>query len=84
LRVPTRSEARAHTLPVSGGQLALYGNDVRLVVPDAGQLFAGVGDSDLDGFYYYDERHLNRNGSRYFTLAVMPALVEIQRDLHGR
>ena len=83
IRVPARTEARAHTLPVLDEQLSLYGDGTRLVVPDPGQLFAQVSDSELDGFYYYDQAHLNGNGSRYFTLAVMPALVEIQRGLRG-
>jgi hypothetical protein len=84
LRVPKRSEVREHTLTVSAGQLALYGDDAHLVVPDPGRLFAQLSDADLDGFYYYDERHLNRNGSHYFTLAEMPALIKIQQELHAR
>lgn len=84
LRVPARSEARVHTLDVAGGQLALYGPDVQVVAPDPGELFSHLSDAELDGFYFYDVRHLNRNGSRYFTLAIMPALVEIQRGLGGR
>ena len=84
LRVPARTEVREHTLPVLDEQLSLYASDTRLVVPDPGQLFSQVSDPELDGFYYYDQAHLNRNGARYFTLAVMPALIEIQRGLRGR
>jgi hypothetical protein len=77
IHVPTWPERRSpfvtERLPWSDVLgLALVG------IPGA-VLFEGVSDEDLPGFYY-DARHLNRNGRVRFTRSVLPALIKLHVD----
>jgi len=83
LRFPARSEARATTLPVASEEVARY-NGATILAPEPRALFQHLSDIEVDELYYYDDLHMNRNGSKYFTGAILPALVEVQREIDAQ
>jgi hypothetical protein len=53
--------------------------DVRLVGVPPAELFGGLSDEEVRRLYF-DDKHFNVNGQRYFTAATVPALVELLDD----
>jgi hypothetical protein len=53
----------------------LHSNITIMGIPPA-TLFANISDDDIQKLYF-DRYHLNKNGQRYFTLIITPALVDL-------
>jgi hypothetical protein len=57
---------------------AVLGEDVPLIGVPGATLFAGMNDDEIKTLYY--DSHLNANGATYFTAAIMPALLALQKE----
>jgi hypothetical protein len=55
----------------------LFAGDVSMVGIPGAKLFAGISEEALTNLLYNDAVHLNRNGQKFFTPLITPALMQI-------
>jgi hypothetical protein len=83
LRFPDQQETRLNTLSIAGYQPAILGGNATILAPEPAVLFAGMGDSEVDALYYFGGSHFNANGARFFTQALLPTLIDLQRQIEA-
>jgi hypothetical protein len=73
LHVPLDVEFSDTSVPELTGWVNQFGSGPMMIAAPSAQLFAGM---DRPKFlHFYRDAHLNENGSRYFTNAIIPALM---------
>lgn len=75
LHVPTSQERHSAVVTERMFWPAVLGQDVPIVGVPPAALFVGMGDAEIDQFFY--DEHLNVNGSELFTRTVTPAILEV-------
>jgi hypothetical protein len=75
LHMPSPSERRDAIVPDRKLMPGIIGDGVFFVGVPSARLFRNVPDSEF--FDYYQDEHMNLNGSELFTRAIIPALVKI-------
>ncbi len=78
LEVPIHSWMNSNEVIELTNWPAFFGAPIHMLGIPPTQLFAGLSDDDVKKLYWND--HLNSNGSRYFTKAITPALVQLYRE----
>jgi len=76
LYVPRENEAKFTTIDPTTFWPDIFGSDVAMVGIPPAKLFAGLSDDEITKLYW-EYRHLNDNGQKFFTPVVTPALVQL-------
>jgi hypothetical protein len=79
LSVPLQSRAEHRQIMELTNWSTYFGVPIRMVGVPPAELFAGLSADEIKKLYWND--HFNANGSRYFTKAIMPALLQLYRDV---
>jgi hypothetical protein len=72
LHIPLDAEYNESTVPELADWKSELSPELRMIASPSARIFAGMDRLRFDRFYR--DAHLNENGSRYFTLAILPAL----------
>jgi hypothetical protein len=76
LHVPLSTEMRASQYRETVWWPDFFGKDLPMIGIPPAILFSGLSDEEIHKMYY-EYRHLNENGQKYFTPVITPALVQI-------
>jgi hypothetical protein len=79
LEVPLYSRRKLNEVIELTNWPAYFGAPIHMLGIPPTQLFAGLSDDEVKKLYWND--HMNANGSHYFTKAIMPALVQLYREV---
>jgi hypothetical protein len=76
LSVPFFSDMRSPVIPVAQNWPELLHSNIAILGVPPATLFANLSDDDVKKLYF-NNFHFNKNGQRYFTSVVGPALVDL-------
>ena len=83
LHVPLSREMRAAKMRETVWWPDIFGKDLPMIGIPPANLFAGLSDEDVLKLYY-EYRHLNENGQKYFTPLITPALLQVyEKEIHN-
>ncbi|MGD0547519.1 MAG: hypothetical protein ABR991_06775 [Terracidiphilus sp.] len=74
LHIPTDAEFQDASIPELDDWMTQLGPSHKIIAIPSAQLFEGMDRTQFDRFYR--DAHLNENGSRYFTQAILPAMLQ--------
>lgn len=81
--IPRSTEIRVATINPNAYWPDFFSDRLTMMGIPPAKLFAGLSDDDALKLYW-EYRHLNINGQKYFTPVVTPALVQLYEDKIGR
>lgn len=76
LNVPQYSERGSPKIIERRDWSKVFGDNIPQVGVSSAVLYAGLSDDEVERLHYDDE-HINKNGSEYFTRTVLPAILEV-------
>jgi hypothetical protein len=79
LHVPKTSELGASEVEEKAFWPAIFQSDLTMLGIPGAKIFAGMSSGDISRLYF-DFQHFNRDGQKYFTPVITPALVRIYEN----
>lgn len=79
LHVPWSTEMRSATVNPNGFWPDVFRDDFTMIGIPPAKLFAGLSDEEVLTLYW-EYRHFNENGQKFFTRVVTPALVQLYEN----
>jgi hypothetical protein len=78
LNIPQHTERHSDQVIERKNWKEIFGDDVPLIGIPPSKLFAGLSEDELSKLRF-DEAHFNANGSRFFTKAMLPAVLQVYK-----